>query len=144
MILDWIRFTARVKKTADSWLWPSAETAAADVSGVWKTGRDAEEHASPAPSHSASPPLFFRLLFLASCPALVSLSLGTSPWDSGGFSWFSLLSLPSWLLSDFLSWRSRLFSFSLRVEDVTAEEGAGFFPLLLRTFCCCCRTGQLF
>lgn len=78
---------------------------------------------------SPSPPRFFRAPLLTSCATLVSPSLAVSPSGSIWASWFSLLSPPSWLLSDFLS---RLLSFSLR------EEG-GFFPLLLRTFCCCCR-----
>lgn len=95
--------------------------------------KDAVQHASPSerkiPS-SPPPPLFFRAALLVSCPAFDSTSLGSSPSGSGWASWFSLLSPPSWLLSDFLSVRSLLFSFSLR-------EGGGFFPLLLRTFCCC-------
>lgn len=78
---------------------------------------------------SPSPPRFFRAPLFTSCATLVSPSLASSPSGSTWASWFSLLSPPSWLLSDFLS---LLLSFSLR------EEG-GFFPLLLRTFCCCWR-----
>lgn len=93
--------------------------------------KDAVQHASSSEKRSSpSPPRFFRAALLASCPTLDSPSLGSSPSGSGWASWFSLLSPPSWLLSDFLS---LLFSFSLR------EEG-GFFPLLLRTFCCCWKT----
>lgn len=76
-------------------------------------------------SHSHSPPRFFRAALLASWPSLVSPSLGSS---AGGASRFSLLSPPSWPLSDFLS-----LSFSRR------EGGGGFFGLLLMTFCCCWR-----
>lgn len=79
---------------------------------------------------SPIPPLFLRLALLASCPAFDSSSLVSSPIGSTWASWFSLLSPPSWLLSDFLSGRSLFFSLSLRKEG-------GFFPLLLRTFCCC-------
>lgn len=94
--------------------------------------KDAAEHASPIEKNSSpSPPLFLRLALLVSCPGFDSPSLGSTPSELGWASWFSLLSPVSWLLSDFLSGFSLLFSFSLR------EEG-GFFPLLLRTFCCCC------
>lgn len=97
------------------------------------TEMDGAQHASSRQKHSSpSPPRFFRAALLASCPTLDSPSLGSSPSGSSWASWFSLLSPPSWLLSDFLSLR---FSLSLR------EEG-GFFPLLLRTFCCCWETEE--
>lgn len=86
------------------------------------------QHAWSVRSSSHLPPRFFRAALLASWPSFSSLSLGSSTSGAGWASWFSLLSPPSWLLSDFLS---LFFSFSLR------EEGGGFFALLLMTFCCC-------